>query len=115
MAKLGKDRNPAPLRGLGDVGAAAWRERIELIEEEHARAGRASARKQLPHRPLALAHILIQQFRALQVMGGDLCLQHHVTLHPASLTCEHNYLTTEIMLYLPNMVQHTAPKHTAIT
>ena len=42
------------------------RERVQLVEEEHARLGAPrSARKQLPHRALALAHILVQQLRAL--------------------------------------------------
>ena len=55
----------APLGRMADVGAAARRQRIQLVEEEHAGRGRARARKQLPHRALALAHVLVQQLGAL--------------------------------------------------
>ena len=55
----------APLGGLGGVGAAARRERVELVKEEDAGLRGARAGKQGPHRALALAHVLVQQLWAL--------------------------------------------------
>lgn len=55
----------APLRGLVGVRPAAGRERVELVKEEDAGVGGPRARKQLPHRSLALPHVLVQQLGAL--------------------------------------------------
>ena len=57
--------NSAPLRGLIGVRAAAWRQGIQLVKEQHAGLRCARPRKQLAHRALALAHVLVQQLWAL--------------------------------------------------
>lgn len=51
------------LRGLVDIRAAARRQRVHLVKEEHAGRGGAGAREQLAHRPLALAHIPARRMR----------------------------------------------------
>src|SRR5215213_3131792 len=46
-------------------GAAAWRDGIDLVEEDHARRGVSSLPKHFANRLLAIADVLRQQLRAL--------------------------------------------------
>lgn len=66
------------LRGLVDVGAAARRQRVHLIKEQHAGCGGAGARKQLAHRPLALADVPAgkqgRRARREGRVGGCMCI-----------------------------------------
>ena len=57
--------NSSPLRGLIGVGAAARRQGIQLVKEQHAGLRCTRPRKELAHRALALAHVLVQQLWAL--------------------------------------------------
>jgi hypothetical protein len=61
----------APPPHLVGVGAAPRRERVELVEKQHAGVRRARAREELPHRALGLPHVLVEQLGALWGGGGE--------------------------------------------
>jgi hypothetical protein len=67
-----------PFGGLVAVGRAAGRERVQLVEEQHAGVRRPGAAEQLPHRPLRLADVLVEQLRALrqQEAGSGVDSEH---------------------------------------
>ena len=51
---------------VGVAAAAARRERVHLVEEEHARVRGARAREERAHGALALADVLVEQLGALE-------------------------------------------------
>jgi hypothetical protein len=74
---------PPPLRRLVGVGPSPGCQGVQLVKEQDAWVGGTCARKQLPHRPLTLTHILVQQLWALHHTVWQM---HAMTIHISTYT-----------------------------
>ena len=93
----------APLGALAALAAAALRrQRVQLVEEQHARRRGAGAAEEGSHRPLALADVLVQQLGALD--------GHEVG---AALRCRRLHGTINAALCMRLFIQWTAHAHCA--
>ncbi|ROW03727.1 hypothetical protein VMCG_05473 [Cytospora schulzeri] len=66
--ELGEEGVDDAGRGVGEGVVALGHEGVHLVEEEDARRAALGPREELPHRPLRLAHVLVEQ---LGPLDGD--------------------------------------------